>query len=133
MQEHVLVVDDDPDTANSLAQLIGQLGYEALAAYDGESAVEQAASFLPDMALIDLGMPGLNGFETVSRIRQLRSSHHVILVAVTGWTRDEDKKRALECGFDLHVAKPMSLEKLKELLALLDPAGVAESPRNSGG
>jgi CheY-like chemotaxis protein len=125
MSEHVLVVDDDPDTADTLTKLIGQLGYEAVAAYDGESAIQVAASFLPDMALIDLGMPGLDGLETVKRLRQLRTSHHVILVAVTGWTRDEDKKRALEAGFDLHVAKPMSLDTLKQVLALLDPAAGA--------
>jgi CheY-like chemotaxis protein len=127
MKEHVLVVDDDPDTADATARLISGLGYEAVAAYGGEQAIEQAESFLPDMALIDLGMPGLNGFETVTRLRQQRGNQHVILVAVTGWTRDEDKQRAYECGFDLHVAKPMSLETLKELLALLDPAAASNN------
>jgi len=123
MKEHVLVVDDDRDVADSTAKLLSALGYEPAAAYDGETAIERAATFLPDMALIDLGMPGLNGFETVARLRQQRGSQHVILVAVTGWTRDEDKQRAYECGFDLHVAKPMSLETLKDLLGLLNPAG----------
>ena len=125
MNEHVLVVDDDPDTANATARLISALGYEAATAYGGEEAIQQAAALMPDMALIDLGMPGLNGFETVSRLREQRGNQHIILVAVTGWTRDEDKQRAYECGFDLHVAKPMSLETLKELLALLDPAAAS--------
>jgi CheY-like chemotaxis protein len=122
MSERILVVDDERDAADSLARLIGSFGYEAKAVYDGEQAIEQAAEFLPDMALIDIGMPDLNGYETVTRIRQQRGSQHVILVAVTGWTREEDKRRAYDCGFDLHVAKPMSAEKLNELLALLDPS-----------
>src|SRR5262245_37843759 len=122
MDERVLVVDDSRDTADSLAKLIEAFGYQAMPVYDGQQAVEVAATFAPDMALIDLGMPGLDGFETVSRIRQQRGSTHVILVAVTGWTREEDKRKAYECGFDLHVAKPMTNEALKELLALLDPS-----------
>jgi len=73
------------------------------------------------MALIDIRMPDLNGYETVARIRQQRGSEHVILVAVTGWTREEDKRRAYDAGFDLHIAKPMSAESLRELLVLLDP------------
>jgi CheY-like chemotaxis protein len=121
MSERILVVDDDRDAADSLARLIGSFGYEAKAVYEGEQAIEQAAEFLPDMALIDIGMPDLNGYET-ARIRQQRGSEHVILVAVTGWTREEDKRRAYDCGFDLHVAKPMSAETLKELLVLLDPS-----------
>src|SRR5207244_7344508 len=114
--------DDDRDSADSLAKLIASLGYESKAVYRGDQALEEAAAFQPDMALIDLGMPGIDGFETVSRIRQQQGSVHVILVAVTGWSRDEDKRRAYDCGFDLHVTKPMTLDKLKEILALLDPA-----------
>jgi CheY-like chemotaxis protein len=124
VHEHVLVVDDNRDTADSLARLINSFGFQAKAVYGGEQAVEESASFCPDMALIDLGMPGLNGFETVARIRQQRGAAQVILVAVTGWTREEDKKRAYDFGFDLHVGKPMSIEKLKELLALLDPDAI---------
>jgi len=122
MQERVLVVDDDRDSADSLAMLVNSMGYEAKAVYRGNEAIEVSSTFQPDMALIDLGMPGLDGFETVSQIRQQRGSVHIILVAVTGWSRDEDKRRAYDCGFDLHVTKPMTLEKLKEILALVDPA-----------
>jgi CheY-like chemotaxis protein len=121
MDAHILVVDDNRDAADALAMLISTFGYEAKAVYDGKQAIEQAALFAPDMALIDLGMPGLDGFETVSRIRQQRGNVHMILVAVTGRTGEEDKRRAYECGFDLHVGKPMSIEKLQELLAFLDP------------
>jgi len=121
MKEHVLVVDDNRDTADGLARLINSYGYEARAVYGGEDAIRETAAFQPDMALVDIGMPDLDGYETVKRIRQERGNVHVIIVAVTGWSRDEDKRRAYEAGFDLHVAKPMDADKLKELLALLDP------------
>jgi CheY-like chemotaxis protein len=121
MNEHVLVVDDNRDTADGLARLISSFGYQARAVYGGEDAVRETAAFQPDMALVDIGMPDLDGYETVKRIRQERGNVHVIIVAVTGWSRDEDKRRAYEAGFDLHVAKPMDADKLKELLALLDP------------
>jgi CheY-like chemotaxis protein len=122
MNERILVVDDNADGADSLAKLIGVFGYEAKAVYSGHQAIEATKDFLPDMALIDIGMPHLNGFEAVERIRELRLGSHVILVAVTAWTSDEDKRRAYDAGFDLHVGKPMSAEMLEELLALLNPA-----------
>ena len=128
MTERILIVDDNRDTADSLATLISAFGYEAKAVYDGQDAIEQAPLFLPDMALIDIGMPGLNGYETVSRIRQQRCNIHTVLVAVTGRSGDEDKRRAYESGFDLHVPKPMSVEALKELLMIVDPAGEQASP-----
>lgn len=121
MKERILVVDDERDAADSLVRLIQVLGYDAKAAYDGEQAVREVATYSPDMALIDIGMPGLNGFETVSRIRQQRGNVTMILVAVTGWTREEDQRKAYDAGFDLHIAKPMTVETLKELLAILDP------------
>lgn len=121
MKERILVVDDERDAADSLVRLIQVLGYDAQAVYDGEEAIREVAKYLPDMALIDIGMPGLNGFETVSRIRQQRGNVTMILVAVTGWTREEDQRKAYEAGFDLHIAKPMTVETLKELLAILDP------------
>jgi CheY-like chemotaxis protein len=120
--ERILVVDDDRATADTLALLIRTLGYEAKAVYGGEAAVEQIADFEPDMALIDIGMPRCDGYDTVAGIRSQEEGKHVILVAVTGWSREEDKRRAYDAGFDLHVTKPMRLETLKELLTLIDPA-----------
>src|SRR5687768_2588225 len=122
MSEHILVVDDHRDTADSLARLISGLGYHTKAVYDGGAAVKEAAAFQPDMALIDINMPGLDGYKTVSLIRQQRGAAHVILVAITGLSGDEDKRRAYESGFDLHVVKPISESKLRELLSLIDPA-----------
>ena len=121
MKEHVLVVDDNRDTADTLARLIDTWGFRSRAVYSGEDAIQETARFEPDMALVDIGMPGLDGFETVKRIRQQRGNAHIIIVAVTGWTRSEDKQRAYSSGFDLHVAKPLEPETLRELLAMLDP------------
>lgn len=123
MDEHILVVDDNRDAADGLARLIAGFGYPVKAVYDGEQAVAVAATFAPDMALIDIGMPGLDGFETVKQIRKQRAAAQIILVAVTGRSGDEDKRRAYECGFDLFEPKPLGMEKLKELLHLLDPDG----------
>jgi len=123
VSERILVVDDDRATADMQAMLISTLGYEAKAVYSGQEAVEQIISYEPDMALIDIGMPERDGYDTVAGIRQQPGGTHVILVAVTGWSRDEDKRRACESGFDLHVAKPMRVETLRELIALLDPSG----------
>jgi len=121
MQERILVVDDDRDTANTLARLVSMFGYETRAIYDGQEAVMQAATLEPEMALIDIGMPDMDGYGIAKRIRQLPGGTHTILVAVTGWTRPDDKRQAYACGFDLHVAKPVDLPTLKGLLAILEP------------
>jgi len=121
MSYRILVVDDIRDNADSLVRLLIAMGYEAKAAYSGEEAIEQAGAFLPDMAFIDIGMPGLDGYETVRRMRQQRESIHLILVALTGWTNPEDKRQAYAAGFDLHVGKPMTGEKLSEVLRLINP------------
>jgi CheY-like chemotaxis protein len=122
MQDRVLIVDDQPDAADTLAQMVNALGYEALAVYDGKEAVQLVATFHPDLVLLDIEMPGFSGYDAVARIRRQRGNAHLIVVAVTGWTRDEDKQRAYESGFDLHVAKPVKLETLQEILALLNPS-----------
>ncbi len=122
MKERILVVDDDRATADTMALLVRTLGCEAKAVYSGEAAIDQITDFEPDMALIDIGMPKCDGYETAAGIRRQPGGTHLILVAVTGWSRDEDKRRAYDAGFDLHVTKPMRVETLKELLGLLDPA-----------
>src|SRR5437762_11646846 len=129
--ERILVVDDNRDAADALAKLIRSFGHEVRAVYGGKEALEETASFLPDMALVDIGMPDLDGYETVTELRQRRGQVHLIVVAVTGHNSDEDKRRAYESGFDLHVAKPMDVETLKELLTLVDPEREGASPQAS--
>jgi CheY-like chemotaxis protein len=121
MPERILVVDDNRDAADSLAKLVQSFGHDVKAVYDGSEALDETSRFQPDMALVDIGMPGIDGYETVRQLRERRGNVHMIVVAVTAWSRDEDKRRAYDSGFDLHIAKPMTIETLKELLRLLDP------------
>ena len=129
MRDHVLVVDDNQDLAESLVHAIKRFGYPAKAVYSGEDAVRETASFLPDMVLVDLSMPRLDGCETIARIRQKRPAAEIIMVAITGLTGDEHRQRAYEAGFDLFVSKPLGAENLKELLALLDPRVAATTQK----
>lgn len=121
MPERILVVDDNRDAADALSRLIRSFGHEVRTVYGGNDALEETSSFQPDMAFVDIAMPDLDGYATVSELRQRRGQVHLIIVAVTGHNSDEDKRRAYEAGFDLHVAKPMQVETLKDLLKLLDP------------
>jgi CheY-like chemotaxis protein len=104
VSDRVLIVDDTKDVADALAGLLTKLGYETKALYDGESAIQEAAKFQPDMAFIDIGMPGLDGYEVVRRIRQQHGHIYVILVALTGWTQVKDIQKAYNTGFNLHAA-----------------------------
>jgi CheY-like chemotaxis protein len=128
MKERILVVDDQRDIADALTRLLQTLGYEAKALYDGRRAVDEAASFLPDLMFIDIGMPDIDGYQTVAKIRGHRECAHAILIALTGWSAPEDRHRAYESGFDLHIAKPMNIDKLMEVLSLIDPKAQTMSP-----
>ena len=132
MKDHVLIVDDNRDLADVMADAIRGFGYSAKAVYNGEDALRENATFLPDMVLVDIDMPGLNGYETIERMRQKRPAAEIIMVAVTGLTSDEYQLRAYEAGFDLFVAKPIGAEKLLDLMSLLDPAMASESPTPGG-
>jgi PAS domain S-box-containing protein len=118
----VLVVDDNVDSAESLAKLLGMLGYETGVAHDGHEAMRAAAAFRPRVALLDIGLPGLTGHEVARRIRALDGGHRVLLVALSGWGQEDDRKRSREAGFDHHFVKPVDIEVLTELLATLEPA-----------
>jgi len=112
----ILVVDDNHDTVTALAALMERFGYEVRAAYDGPGAVAEARAFRPDIALLDIGLPGLNGYEVASAIREAHWGKSVILVALTGWGQDQDKRQAQESGFDYHITKPVDLGALREIL-----------------
>ena len=112
----VLVVDDNEDAADSLATLLNVMGYEVRIAYDGPEAIEAADEFQPAVALLDIGLPRLSGYDIARHVREKRGGE-VLLVAITGWGQEEDRRKAREAGFDHHFTKPADFDKL---LALID-------------
>jgi CheY-like chemotaxis protein len=112
----VLVVDDNPDAVETLSLLL-QLRHNAvLTAVDGLEAVEAAAAFQPDLILLDIGLPKLNGYDAARRIREERHDQRLVIVAMTGWGQEEDKRKSKEAGFDQHLVKPVDPGLLDELL-----------------
>jgi PAS domain S-box-containing protein len=118
----ILVADDNIDAAKSLGMLLEVSGCEVETAYDGEAALEIASRFRPDVALLDVGMPKVNGYELARRIKQEAWGRGMTLVAVTGWGQAEDRRRSGEAGFDRHLVKPVSMDSLRSLL-LVESAG----------
>ncbi|MBA3773701.1 MAG: response regulator [Ramlibacter sp.] len=121
----VLVVDDNRDGAESLAELLASAGFEVQTAHDGATALTLAAQWRPEVLLLDIGMPGMNGYETARRIRKQRWGRGVLLVALTGWGQAEDLRLSSEAGFNVHLVKPVDPLALMKLLAdwLPPPAG----------
>jgi PAS domain S-box-containing protein len=116
VKRRVLVVDDNRDAADTLAELLRMMGQEPAVAYDAFDGLAMAAEALPDVVLCDLGLPGMDGFELARRLRALAGHRPVRLVALSGYAQPEDVARALEAGFDAHVAKPPAPEQLADLL-----------------
>jgi PAS domain S-box-containing protein len=112
----VLVVDDNRDAAETLSTLIRLYGCEVMTSFNGLEALEVAEVFQPDVALLDIGMPGLNGYEMAQQIRQRLWGKRMRLIAVTGWGQEDDKRRAMAAGFDYHLRKPIDSDSLKSLL-----------------
>ena len=116
-RRRILVVDDNEDSAISLAMMLRLMGNDTRTAHDGLQALDVAAWYRPDVVLLDIGMPRLNGYDTARRIREQAWGKHALLVAMTGWGQDEDRKRSQEAGFNLHMVKPVNPEALQSLLA----------------
>lgn len=116
-KRRILVVDDNVDAAESLTVLLNLTGNETRTAYDGLEAVAAAATFRPDMILLDIGLPELNGYDVARKIREQSWGERMILVALTGWGQDEDRRRSKEAGFNHHLTKPVDPVTLKKLLA----------------
>ena len=112
----ILIVDDNRDGAASLGMLLSRLGHENRLAHDGLEAFELAESFRPDLVLLDLGLPKLNGYDVCRRIREQPWGKAMFIVAVTGWGQDEDRRRSEEAGFDRHIVKPVDYATLEQLL-----------------
>ncbi len=119
VRRRVLVADDNYDSATSLSILLNDAGYEIRTAGDGAQALQTAAEFRPDIALLDIGMPMLNGYEIARRIRDQPWGRDVLLIAVTGWGGPEHRQQTSAAGFDHHLIKPVDPAALTQLLASL--------------
>ncbi|UQA57193.1 response regulator [Polyangium aurulentum] len=115
----VLVVDDNHDAADTLAMLLEMMGHDVKTANDGLEAIKVAKSELPQVVLLDIGMPGMNGYDVARKLREQPETRGVVLVAMTGWGQDEDRARSKEAGFDHHLVKPVEPSVLSTLLAQL--------------
>jgi CheY-like chemotaxis protein len=113
----ILIVDDNEDAADSLKMVLGLDGHQVATAYNGEQALAQAQAFKPEVVLLDIGLPGLDGYEVARRLRELSNLASVQLVAVTGYGQDEDRQRAQTAGFAHHLVKPIEFPALQRILA----------------
>ena len=112
----ILVVDDNRDSASSLGSLLELMGHRAHVAYDGPHALEAAKKYRPEIIFLDIGLPGISGYEVARRLREDASSRHARIVALSGYGTVEDRKRSLAVGFDSHVVKPIDIEEINRIL-----------------
>jgi PAS domain S-box-containing protein len=115
-RRRVLVVDDNIDAAVTIAEIVGMLGSDVTVVHDGLAAVAKADEEKPDLVLLDIGLPGIDGYEAARRMRLLEGGGDMMLVAITGWGQERDRRRAVQAGFDEHWVKPVSLDQLKRIL-----------------
>jgi signal transduction histidine kinase len=114
---HVLVVDDNQDAADSLADLLGAMGYRATVAYDPAHAIALASAHMPEVAILDIGLPGMDGFELAGHLRKLPDGAGLKLVALSGYSQEQDKTRSREAGFAAHLVKPVNIAELQVSLS----------------
>ena len=112
----ILVVDDNVDSAESMAVLMKLLGHQIAIAYDGESALETAGTFKPEIIILDVGLPRMHGYQVAERLRALPENKNLVIVALTGYGREQDRRRAMDAGFDYHFVKPMDFGTLELLV-----------------
>jgi signal transduction histidine kinase/CheY-like chemotaxis protein len=125
---HVLVVDDNKDAANALAIMLGAEGIQHRVVHDGAGALTVADAFLPDIVLLDIGMPGMDGYEVARRLRSSPDNANALLIALTGWSNEQDHVRSRAAGFDHHLRKPADVDTLMKLLASVAPADRPRKP-----
>ncbi len=118
----IVVVDDNVDAADTLAEMLSASGHDVKKAYDGVGALAAVDAHRPDIVLLDIGLPRMNGYDVARRIRASDPKSRVVLVAVTGWGQDEDRRRSQEAGFNHHLVKPVDPASLAQILALTSPA-----------
>jgi signal transduction histidine kinase len=129
MVRRILIADDNNDALESLATLLQLSGHEVYTATNGGTALQSAERHLPEVALLDIGMPLLDGYEVAKRIRAQPWGQRITLVALTGWGQDSDRRRSREAGFDSHLVKPLDLDTLTDLLARLPSSPATEPAR----
>jgi len=120
----ILVVDDNQDAATTLAMLLDLGNNQTRMAHDGLEAVQQAEAFRPAVILLDIGMPKMNGYDVCRAIREQPWGQDIVMIALTGWGKDEDRDKSKEAGFDSHMVKPVDYAALMKLLATLQTAKV---------
>ena len=118
-QRRVLIVDDNRDSADSLAMLMEITGNKTYMAHDGVEAVEAIEKHRPEVVLLDIGLPGLDGHEVCRRVREQPWGKDIIVIALTGWGQEDDRRKSEEAGFNGHLVKPVDYDKLLELLSSL--------------
>jgi CheY-like chemotaxis protein len=128
----ILVADDDADTADSMTLLLRLLGHTVISTYSGLGTLATAATFLPQIVFLDIGMPEMNGYDVARQLRAMPEIATVVLVALTGYGRDEDRRRAKEAGFDFHFLKPTTLTTIEQFLAGLPSRHAGAIPLTSG-
>jgi two-component system, chemotaxis family, CheB/CheR fusion protein len=130
-QRRVLLVEDNWDVAEGMVGLLGVLGHRVRVAYDGLSALDVASVERPDVMLVDIGLPGMDGYEVARRVREDPRLRRTVLVALTGYGRDEDKQEAIEAGFDHHLTKPIEVDKLQDLVSGFSRTGSKSGDRTT--
>jgi len=126
-QRHrVLLVDDSVDTADSMAMLLNASGHDVRVAHDGPTALHVAEDYRPDVVILDIGLPGLNGYEVAQQVRQHPLLGGVMLIAMTGYGQESDRQRAVAAGFDHHLVKPVNFATVQRLLSAIPIAGAAD-------
>jgi signal transduction histidine kinase/CheY-like chemotaxis protein len=131
--DRILVVDDNTDAADLLALMLDQAGYETTAVVDGPTAIEAAQRLMPQIVILDIGLPGMSGYEVAERLREDPRLSGTSLIALTGWGTPEDKRKAIAAGFDVHLTKPVAAEDLHAALgraAAIRQRGRAREPRS---
>ena len=126
-RRRVLIVDDNQDAAESMALLLNVTGHEAHVAFDGRMAIKAIQSCRPEVVRMDIGLPGMDGYEVARQVRSDHTLDAMLLVALTGYCQAEDRDRSLQAGFNVHLVKPAALEDLEHVLSL-HPHSVASWP-----
>lgn len=126
-RRRILVADDNEDSASAMAMMLKLMGYEVSTASDGPEAIQRAEAFRPALILLDIGMPGMNGYDACRHIRQQPGGEEIVIAGLTGWGQEEDKRRSRDAGFNYHLVKPVAPADLEKLLAAVESPPVSGS------